>query len=32
MTAFDPFEDFGDIEEIGERLNDADAAVRRLAV
>ncbi|TIT87842.1 MAG: HEAT repeat domain-containing protein, partial [Mesorhizobium sp.] len=32
MTAFDPFEDFGDIDEIAERLNDADAAVRRLAV
>ena len=32
MTAFEPFEDFGDIDEIVERLNDADGGVRRLAV
>ena len=32
MSAFEPFETFGDAEEIAERLHDADPAVRRLAV
>ena len=32
MATFDPFEDFGNADEIVGRLADADPAVRRLAV
>ncbi|WOH64300.1 HEAT repeat domain-containing protein [Bradyrhizobium sp. BWA-3-5] len=32
MIAFEPFEAFGDLDEISERLESADRAVRRLAV
>ena len=32
MSAFEPFESFGDIEDIARGLSSADASVRRLAV
>src|SRR5439155_21060287 len=32
MTAFEPFEAFGDLDEISERLESPDPSVRRLAV
>ncbi|MGY3606313.1 MULTISPECIES: HEAT repeat domain-containing protein [unclassified Bradyrhizobium] len=32
MTAFEPFEGFGDLDEISERLQSPDPSVRRLAV
>ena len=32
MSAFEPFEDFGDVESIAEGLNDADAGTRRVTV
>ncbi len=32
MTAFEPFEDFGDVESIAAGLDDADAGTRRVAV
>ncbi|TIV73576.1 MAG: HEAT repeat domain-containing protein, partial [Mesorhizobium sp.] len=32
MSTFEPFEEFGDIDEAVERLNDTDSRVRQLAV
>ncbi|MEZ2143416.1 HEAT repeat domain-containing protein [Bradyrhizobium sp. DN5] len=32
MTAFEPFESFGDLDEISERLQSHDPSIRRLAV
>ncbi len=32
MAAFDPFEEFGEIEDFAENLGNPDATVRRLAV